>query len=106
MRKPAKLVLADGRAFEGVAIGADRPTLGEVVFTTGMTGYQEVITDPSYAGQLVTMTAPQIGNTGVTAEDDETKRPFVSGFIVHELSSVVSNWRAQASLDEYLKKHD
>ncbi|MDB4985819.1 MAG: Carbamoyl-phosphate synthase small chain, partial [Myxococcaceae bacterium] len=109
MKQPAKqaarLVLADGRVFEGVAIGADRTTLGEVVFTTGMTGYQEVITDPSYAGQLVTMTAPQIGNTGVNEEDDETKRPYVAGFIVHELSSVVSNWRAQRSLDEYLKAH-
>ncbi|MDB4973561.1 MAG: Carbamoyl-phosphate synthase small chain [Myxococcaceae bacterium] len=105
MNQPAKLVLADGRVFEGVAIGADRTTLGEVVFTTGMTGYQEVITDPSYAGQLVTMTAPQIGNTGTNDEDDETKRPHVAGFIVHELSSVVSNWRAQRSLDEYLKAH-
>lgn len=104
-KQPAKLVLADGRVFEGVAIGAAHTTLGEVVFTTGMTGYQEVITDPSYAGQLVTMTAPQIGNTGVNAEDDETTRPFVAGFIVHELSSMVSNWRAQRSLDEYLKGH-
>jgi carbamoyl-phosphate synthase small subunit len=105
MKQPARLVLADGRVFEGVAIGAARTTLGEVVFTTGMTGYQEVITDPSYAGQLVTMTAPQIGNTGVNEEDDETKRPFVAGFIVHELSNVVSNWRAQRSLDDYLKGH-
>jgi carbamoyl-phosphate synthase small subunit len=105
MNQPAKLVLADGRVFEGVAMGADVTTVGEVVFTTGMTGYQEVITDPSYAGQMVTMTAPQIGNTGVNDEDDETRRPFVAGFIVHELSSVVSNWRAQSSLDEYLKRH-
>jgi carbamoyl-phosphate synthase small subunit len=102
---PARLVLADGRVFEGVSIGASESTTGEVVFTTGMTGYQEVITDPSYAGQLVTMTAPQMGNTGVNAEDTETTKPRVAGFIVHELSSVVSNWRANESLDAYLKRH-
>ncbi len=98
-------MLADGRVFEGVSIGASAPTVGEVVFTTGMTGYQEVIADPSYAGQLVTMTAPQMGNTGVNAEDTETVKPRVAGFIVHELSSVVSNWRANESLDEYLKRN-
>jgi carbamoyl-phosphate synthase small subunit len=101
----AKLVLADGRVFEGVAIGALEPTVGEAVFTTGMTGYQEVLTDPSYAGQLVTMTAPEMGNTGVNLEDEETVRPRVAGFIVHELSSVVSNWRASESLDAYLKRN-
>jgi carbamoyl-phosphate synthase small subunit len=109
MRTPAKLVLADGRVFEGVAIGATGgthgSTVGEVVFTTGMTGYQEVITDPSYAGQLVTMTAPEMGNTGVNAEDVETVKPRVAGFVVHELSSVVSNWRATESLDAYLIRH-
>jgi carbamoyl-phosphate synthase small subunit len=105
MRKPAKLVLADGRVFEGEAIGADRTTVGEVVFTTGMTGYQEVISDPSYAGQLVTMTAPEMGNTGVNEEDIETQNPRLAGFIVHELSNTVSNWRSQRSLDEYLKSH-
>jgi carbamoyl-phosphate synthase small subunit len=104
-RQPAKLVLADGRAFAGYAIGAKKPTVGEVVFTTGMTGYQEVITDPSYAGQLVTMTAPEMGNTGVNLEDDETVKPFIAGFIVHELSSRVSNWRASDSLDGYLASH-
>jgi carbamoyl-phosphate synthase small subunit len=101
----AKLVLADGRVFEGVAIGALEPTVGEAVFTTGMTGYQEVLTDPSYAGQLVTMTAPEMGNTGVNLEDEETVKPRVAGFIVHELSSVVSNWRASESLDAYLKRN-
>lgn len=106
MRQPAKLVLADGRVFEGVAIGATGVTVGEAVFTTGMTGYQEVITDPSFAGQLVTMTAPQIGNTGVNAEDVETRKPRIAGFIVHELSSVVSNWRSTESLDDYLKRHN
>jgi len=105
MRKPAKLVLADGRVFEGEAIGAERTTVGEVVFTTGMTGYQEVISDPSYAGQLITMTAPEMGNTGVNAEDIETQKPRLAGFIVHQLSSVVSNWRAQQSLDDYLRQH-
>jgi len=105
-RTPARLVLADGRVFEGVSMGATTSAIGEVVFTTGMTGYQEVITDPSYAGQLVTMTAPQMGNTGINAEDTETTKPRVAGFIVHELSSVVSNWRANESLDAYLKRHN
>ncbi|MET0285293.1 MAG: glutamine-hydrolyzing carbamoyl-phosphate synthase small subunit [Polyangiales bacterium] len=105
MRQPAKLVLADGRVFEGEAIGTGKGTVGEVVFTTGMTGYQEVLSDPSYAGQIVTMTAPQMGNTGVNDEDDETPKPFVAGFVVHELSSVVSNWRSTRSLDAYLKGH-
>src|SRR5262245_47305316 len=105
MRQPARLVLADGRAFEGEAIGADHSTVGEVVFTTGMTGYQEVLSDPSYAGQLVTMTAPEMGNTGANDEDIETIKPRVAGFIVHELSAVVSNWRAQRSLDDYLRAH-
>jgi carbamoyl-phosphate synthase small subunit len=105
MRQPAKLVLADGRVFEGEAIGTGKVTVGEVVFTTGMTGYQEVLSDPSYAGQIVTMTAPQMGNTGVNDEDDETLKPFVAGFVVHELSTIVSNWRAQRSLEDYLKGH-
>jgi carbamoyl-phosphate synthase small subunit len=101
----AHLVLADGTAWTGTAIGAEGTTVGEAVFTTGMTGYQEVLTDPSYCGQLVTMTAPQMGNTGVNAEDAEAARPSVAGFIVHELSRVSSNWRAQSTLDEYLCKH-
>jgi carbamoyl-phosphate synthase small subunit len=106
----AHLVLADGTVFDGVAIGAaggpgGGQTVGEAVFTTGMTGYQEVLTDPSYAGQLVTMTAPEIGNTGVTLEDEEASRPFVSGFIVHQLSSITSNWRSSESLDAYLARH-
>jgi carbamoyl-phosphate synthase small subunit len=104
-RQPAKLVLADGRVFTGVSIGASATTVGEVVFTTGMTGYQEVLTDPSYAGQLVTMTAPEMGNTGVNDEDVETNKPRVAGFVVHQLSNRVSNWRAQRSLDDYLKSH-
>src|SRR5687768_1498995 len=103
--QPAKLVLADGRVFEGVSIGAEKPTVGEAVFTTVMTGYQEVLTDPSYAGQLVTMTAPEMGNTGVNLEDAETVVPRVAGFIVHQLSPVASNWRATESLDAYRKRN-
>ncbi len=100
----AHLVLADGTVFEGMAIGAPGQTVGEAVFTTGMTGYQEVLTDPSYAGQLVTMTAPEIGNTGITIEDEEAIRPFVAGFIVHELSPVTSSWRSTESLEAYLTR--
>jgi carbamoyl-phosphate synthase small subunit len=101
----AHLVLADGTAWSGIPIGAPGSTVGEAVFTTGMTGYQEVLTDPSYCGQLVTMTAPQIGNTGVNPEDTESARPCVAGFVVHELSRLSSNWRAQTTLDDYLRAH-
>jgi carbamoyl-phosphate synthase small subunit len=103
----AYLALADGTIFEGRAHGADGGTTGEVVFTTGMTGYQEVLTDPSFTGQLVTMTAPQIGNTGINAEDPESvdSKPAAAGFIIRDASPMVSNWRAQESLDEYLKRH-
>lgn len=104
-RSKAYLVLADGTRFEGESIGAAGVALGEVVFTTGMTGYQEVLTDPSYCGQIVTMTAPHIGNTGVNSEDQESKAPCLSGFIVHQAASHPSNWRAEASLQEYLQKH-
>ncbi len=103
MSQRAHLVLADGTVFEGRAIGAATTTVGEAVFTTGMTGYQEVLTDPSYCGQLVTMTAPQMGNTGVNAQDAEARRPFLAGFIVHELAETPSNWRSEQSLDAYLK---
>jgi carbamoyl-phosphate synthase small subunit len=101
------LALADGTVFEGYAFGAERNTTGEVVFTTGMTGYQEVLTDPSYCGQIVTMTAPQIGNTGINIEDDESidSRPQVAGFIMRDPSFSTSNWRASESLDSYLKRH-
>ena len=104
-RQKAHLVLADGTVFEGVAVGASGTTVGEAVFTTGMTGYQEVLTDPSYCGQIVVMTAPQIGNTGANGEDEEASRPHLAGFAMHELSSVVSNWRADRSLDAYLEAH-
>ena len=101
----AHLVLADGSVFAGRSVGAAGTAVGEAVFTTGMTGYQEVLTDPSYCGQLVTMTAPQMGNTGVNSEDLEHGRPRVAGFIVHELSPLASNWRSDSTLDAYLKKH-
>ena len=104
MTTTAHLVLADGTTFTGRAIGAKGATVGEAVFTTGMTGYQEVITDPSYCGQIVTMTAPEMGNTGINDEDNETQKPSLAGFVVHELSRVVSNWRATISLDDYLAK--
>jgi carbamoyl-phosphate synthase small subunit len=101
------LVLADGTVFEGEAFGADGITSGEVVFTTMMTGYPEVLTDPSYAGQLVTMTAPEMGNYGCTALDAESldQRPHASGLIVRSVSPVASSWRSQMSLHEYLFQH-
>jgi len=106
-KRKAYLALADGTLFEGCALGADGSTVGEVVFTTGMTGYQEVLTDPSYAGQIVTMTAPQIGNTGINSDDPESvdSKPQVSGFVVRDASPIVSNWRAQESLGEYLARY-
>ena len=106
-RPAAHLVLADGTVFSGVAIGARRTTVGEVVFTTGMTGYQEVLTDPSYRGQIVTMTAPHIGNTGTNTEDPESfdGRPQVAGFAFRDPSPVVSNWRSELPLSQYLEQH-
>jgi carbamoyl-phosphate synthase small subunit len=104
-RFPAVLMLEDGAVFRGRALGRRAPAFGEVVFTTNMTGYQEVLTDPSYAGQIVTMTAPLIGNYGVTPEDEESGRPWVAGFVVRELSPIASNWRARDRLDAYLRAH-
>jgi len=103
----AYLCLADGTVFAGRAFGARGTTTGEAVFTTTMTGYQEVLTDPSYYGQLVTMTAPEIGNVGVNAEDGEAvdDRPRVAGFVVRDASPVASSWRAEESLDAYLARH-
>lgn len=99
---PAVLVLEDGTRHIGRAYGARGRTLGEVVFATGMSGYQETITDPSYAGQIVLQTAPHIGNTGMNDEDAESRRIWVAGYIVRDPSRVVSNWRANASLDDVL----
>ncbi|MBA4136538.1 MAG: carbamoyl phosphate synthase small subunit [Opitutus sp.] len=103
--QPAILALEDGTVFRGAAFGADATIAGECVFNTSMTGYQEILTDPSYFGQIVTMTAVQIGNYGINAADEESAAPKVSGFVVREVSPVVSNWRSQMSLDAYLKKY-
>ncbi|MEY4396136.1 MAG: hypothetical protein RL595_3385, partial [Planctomycetota bacterium] len=99
----AKLALEDGSVFTGKGFGAKTETLGEVVFNTSMTGYQEVITDPSYKGQIVTMTYPLIGNYGVNQQDVESNSPQVEGFIVRELSQHPSNYRSSGCLDSYLK---
>jgi carbamoyl-phosphate synthase small subunit len=101
----ALLALADGRVFEGRALGAEGEATGEVVFNTAMTGYQEILTDPSYMGQMVTMTYPLIGNYGVNNADVESRRPFVNGFIVREAGRRASNWRAVGTLDHYLRSH-
>jgi carbamoyl-phosphate synthase small subunit len=103
-KRQAILVLADGTAFTGTAFGADGEAVGEVVFNTSLSGYQEIITDPSYRGQIVTMTAPQIGNYGVNSDDVESSRPWIEGLVVKECSPLPSNWRARQSLDAYLKE--
>lgn len=102
----AVLALEDGRIFEGSSFGADGECLGEVVFNTSMTGYQEILTDPSYKSQIVTMTYPQIGNYGVNLEDVESSKPQVEGFIVRENSRIYSNWRSKNSLENYLKENN
>ncbi|MDT5156557.1 MAG: carbamoyl-phosphate synthase small subunit [Acidobacteriota bacterium] len=102
--RPALLVLEDGRVFRGRAWGAPGEACGEMVFNTSMSGYQEVLTDPSYAGQIVCMTYPLIGNYGVNQEDEESARPWVEGFVVREASRVASNWRSEETLDAYLKR--
>src|SRR5947208_14739326 len=98
----AILALEDGTWFRGLAAGAEGEARGEVVFNTSMTGYQEVLTDPSYSGQIVTMTCPEIGNYGVSANDGESRTPHVAGFIVREQSPMASNWRAEGTLRDYL----
>ncbi|HID96182.1 MAG TPA: glutamine-hydrolyzing carbamoyl-phosphate synthase small subunit [Candidatus Latescibacteria bacterium] len=102
----ALIALEDGRVFEGESFGASGERAGEVVFNTSMMGYQEILTDPSYKGQIVTMTYPLIGNYGVNEEDVESSKPWVEGFIVKEYSRIASNWRSQQRLDEYLKEHN
>src|SRR5881409_3118788 len=101
----AILALEDGSLFHGEAFGAPASACGEVCFNTSMTGYQEILTDPSYKGQIVTMTYPHIGNYGVNEQDVESWQPHVAGFVIRELSSVVSNWRADWPLGEYLERH-
>ena len=101
----AILALEDGTVYHGKSFGAPATACGEVCFNTSMTGYQEILTDPSYKGQIVTMTYPEIGNCGVNPEDIESYQPHVSGFVVRELSPVMSSWRARQSLDDYLKQN-
>ena len=103
-KQPGILALEDGRVFRGRSWAADGEACGEMVFNTSMTGYQEVITDPSYAGQIVCMTYPLIGNYGVTQADEESARPWVEGFVVREASRVASNWRLEETLDAYLRR--
>ena len=100
---PAILVLADGTVFRGISIGAEGASIGEVVFNTSMTGYQEILTDPSYCKQIVTLTYPHIGNVGINDEDVESRQVFASGLVIRDLSQTVSNWRSKQSLPEYLK---
>jgi carbamoyl-phosphate synthase small subunit len=105
MKRRATLLLEDGRVFRGSGHGYEGEAVGEVVFNTSMTGYQEILTDPSYAGQIVTMTYPLIGNTGINPEDVESRRPFLEAFIVKRLSPLASNWRTTGSLDAYLARN-
>ncbi len=104
-KTPALLVLADGSVFRGTAIGAPGRTVGEVVFNTAMTGYQEILTDPSYAGQVVTLTYPHIGNTGANAEDFESRGVFAAGLVIRDLPLLASNWRQQETLPAFLARH-
>jgi carbamoyl-phosphate synthase small subunit len=101
---PAILALADGTIFRGRSIGANEQTTAEVVFNTAITGYQEILTDPSYCGQFVTLTYPHIGNVGVNREDVESRKVWASGLIVRDLSAVVSNFRSEQTLDAYLRE--
>jgi carbamoyl-phosphate synthase small subunit len=104
-KSPAVLVLADGSVFRGISVGADGSTSGEVVFNTAMTGYQEILTDPSYAGQVVTLTYPHIGNVGANPEDFESRGVYAAGLIIRDLPREASSWRKQEDLPEYLKRH-
>lgn len=104
--RPAYVLLEDGRRFDGMALGRAGAVVGEVVFNTSMTGYQEVLTDPSYAGQVVAMTCPLIGNYGTNDDDQESARPQASGFVVREAARAPSSWRSRSTLQEYLARHD
>ena len=99
----AHLVLEDGRIFEGESWGSVGETYGEVVFTTGMTGYQETMTDPSYCGQIVVMTSPHVGNTGINTEDNESRKMWLAGFVVRDPSPTRSNWRSSTTLQEEIR---
>ncbi|MEX0617466.1 MAG: glutamine-hydrolyzing carbamoyl-phosphate synthase small subunit, partial [Pseudohongiellaceae bacterium] len=106
MPEPAVLALEDGTTFRGVAIGAEGVAVGEVVFNTAMTGYQEILTDPSYARQIVTLTYPHIGNTGTNDEDNESGNVWAAGLVIRNLPLLASSWRSEQSLDDYLKLHN
>ena len=106
MKTPAILALEDGTVFRGLSIGAEGSSVGEVVFNTSITGYQEILSDPSYARQIVTLTYPHIGNVGVNAEDMESAGVFASGLVVRDVPARVSNWRARQSLGEFLAEHN
>ncbi len=106
MRKPAILVLEDGSQFKGEAIGAEGQAVGEVVFNTAMTGYQEILTDPSYSRQIVTLTYPHIGNTGVNAEDEESTQIHAAGLVIKDLPMITSNWRSEETLESYLQRNN
>ena len=106
MTGPAILVLEDGRTFRGAAFGAGGETFGEMVFNTGMTGYQETLTDPSYCRQIVAMTAPHIGNTGINDDDPESRRIWVSGYVLRELAPIASSWRSVRTLEDELRAQD
>lgn len=105
MKKNAILVLEDGTRFEGVSVGVEGTTVGEVVFNTSLTGYQEILSDPSYARQLVTLTYPHIGNVGANDEDNESGQVFASGLVIRDLPLLASNWRSEMSLEQYLEQH-
>src|SRR3954463_1719253 len=102
----AILALEDGRIFRGKAYGAKADCQGEVVFNTSITGYQEIFTDPSYTGQIVVLTNPEIGNYGTNPEDEEASRPYIEGLVVREFSRISSNWRSQQVAEEYLQRFD
>ena len=105
MRHTALLALADGSLFYGESIGIAGQSVGEIVFNTAMTGYQEILTDPSYCQQIVTLTYPHIGNVGVNTEDEESRRVFAAGLVIRDLPLLESNWRAEEPLDNYLRRH-
>src|SRR5579862_4326081 len=102
---PAVLALEDGTVFEGISFGAPVERSGEVVFNTAITGYQEIFTDPSYSGQIVVLTNPEIGNYGANDADNEAARPYIEGLVVREFSSLASNWRADETAQEFLTSH-
>ena len=104
--KPAVLLLQDGTVFHGRSTGLDGTAWGEICFNTGMTGYQEILTDPSYARQIVTLTYPHIGNTGTTDEDNESDNVWASGLVIRDLSRMASNWRNQQTLEDFLRAHN